>query len=160
MATFTVSSGNYIRPVQGGKIKYFKEAPSQTFKIGDPLILGTDSDEGDQVKISGADPAAITGIAAEAASGVEDTLIGVWVPTPDTEFIIWVESGETIDRDAVGDEFGIVADATYTIWRLDQDETTAPVFSILRIAPGYAHGDMNGAYIGVIKSADSQVYKS
>lgn len=159
MATFTVSSGNYIRPVQGGKIKYFKEAPSQTFIIGDPLILGTDANEGDQVKISGSDPAAIVGIAAEAASGVEDTMIGVWVPSPDTEFIVWVEDAEALDRDNVGDEFGIVADTTYDIWRLDQDETAAPVFHIVRLAPGYAHGDVNGAYIATIKAADSVVYK-
>lgn len=158
MATFTVSSGDAIRPIQGGVLKTFREGASQSFLAGAPLILDTTTDLGDRVVTSGADPAAIVGIAAEDATGTTNAKIQVWVPREDTEFLVTVENAETLDNDAVGDSFGIVYDSTYTIWRLDQDETSAPIFTVLRLAPGYVHGDVNGKYVCSIKPAERQVY--
>lgn len=126
MAAFTLSTGDIPRPYRKNRIDYFREAPSQTFAIGDVLILNTTADKGDQVKISGADPASgtVVGIAAEAASGTENTLIGVYVLDPASEFLIVALNA--LDFDDVGDEFGIVSDATVK-WKLDQTETTAKV---------------------------------
>lgn len=150
MAAFTLSTGDIPRPYRKNRIDYFREAPSQTFAIGDVLILNTTADKGDQVKISGADPASgtVVGIAAEAASGTENTLIGVYVLDPASEFLIVALNA--LDFDDVGDEFGIVSDATVK-WKLDQTETTAKVFRVLKLAPGYTHADTGGKY--VVKSA-------
>jgi len=79
--TFTLSGGDIPRPYRKCRIEYFREAASQTFVKGDILILQTTADKGDQVKISGADPSSgtVVGIAAEDASGTENTQVGVYV---------------------------------------------------------------------------------
>jgi hypothetical protein len=152
MATsFVVGTGDYIRPYRNVRLENFPEAASQTFRVGDPLILQTSADKGHQVKISGADPASgtVVGIAAEAASGTENTSIGVWVLDHQGEFLARVQDASTLDNDQVGDEYGIVADATNLIWRVDTTETTAKVFRVLKLVD--AHGDTNGRVI--VKSA-------
>ena len=142
--------GDYPRPYRKNRIEYFREAPSQTYAIGDVLIRNTTADKGDQVKISGADPSSgtVVGIAAEAASGVENTLVGVYVLDQTAEFIIVALN--SIDFDDPSTEYGIVSDSTVK-WKLDQTESTAKVFRVVKIAPGYTHGDVNGKYI--VKSA-------
>jgi hypothetical protein len=146
MAAFTLAAGDYPRPYRNPRIRYFREAPSQTFAIGDILILNTTADKGDQVKISGADPASgtVVGVAAEAATGTENTIIGVYVLDESAEFII--PALNALDYDDVGDEFGIASDSTVK-WKLDQGETSAKVFRVLAIAPGYTHADTGGKYI-------------
>jgi hypothetical protein len=146
MAAFTLSSGDAPRPYRRCRIEYFREAPSQTFAIGDILIRNTTADKGDQVKISGADPTSgtVVGIAAEAASGTENTQIGVYVLDQSAEFLIVALN--SLDFDDPGTEYGIVSDATCK-WKLDQTESTAKVFRVLKIAPGYTHGDTGGKYI-------------
>lgn len=153
MATFTASSGDYIRPYRNARLRSFPEAASQTFRVGDVLILQTSADKGHQVKISGADPSSgtVVGIAMEAASGVENTQILVAVFDERAEFIAIVGSGQSLDNDDIGDEYGIVSDGTNNIWRLDRTETTAKVFRVVEFAPGYVHGDVNGKFI--VKSA-------
>lgn len=150
MAAFTLSAGDYPRPYRNARIRYFREAPSQTYALGDILILNTTADKGDQVKISGADPSSgtVVGIAAEAASGTENTLVGVYVLDESAEFLI--AALNALDFDEVGDEYGVVSDATVK-WKLDQTESTAKVFRILALAPGYTHADTGGKY--VVKSA-------
>jgi hypothetical protein len=154
MATaYVASSGDHIRPYRNVRLKHFKEAASQTFRVGDPLILQTTADKGDQVKIAGSDPTTgtVVGFAAEVATGTEDTLVAVWVLDYQSEFLVIVQDASTLDRDQVGDEYGIVADATNLIYRLDTTETTSKVFRVTDLAPGYGHGDTNGKL--VVKSA-------
>lgn len=150
MAAFTLSTGDIPRPYRKVRIEYYREAASQTYVAGDIVILQTTADKGDQVKISGADPASgtVVGIAADPASGTENTLVGVYVLDHQAEFL--VVALNALDFDDVGDEFGIVSDATVK-WKLDQTETTAKVFRVLKLAPGYTHGDTGGKYI--VKSA-------
>ncbi|MEQ1726735.1 MAG: hypothetical protein ABL982_00025 [Vicinamibacterales bacterium] len=155
MATISVGKGSYIRPVRNTRIVPFPEAASQTFRVGDVLILQTSADKGNQVKITGADPSAgtVVGIAMAAASGVENTEIPVAVLDEQGEFYIHVQDTGVIDADDIGDEYGIVADATNLIYRLDLTETTAKVFRIVRRATNpatglpYAFADVNGAWI-------------
>jgi hypothetical protein len=153
MATFAVSSGDYIRPVRNTELRSFPEAASQTFKTGDVLIKQTTADKGHQVKVSGADPSSgtVVGIAMQDASGVENTPILVAVLNEKTEFIVAVVSAQALDNDDIGVEYGIASDGTNLIWRLDRTETTAKVFRVVAFAPGYVHGDVNGKFI--VKSA-------
>ena len=156
MATFSVGKGNYIRPYRNVRLRTFPEAASQTFKVGDPLILQTTADKGHQVKISAADPTAgtVVGIAMNAASGVENTPVVVAMLDEQAEFAVLVQDTGALDNDDIGDEYGIVADGTNQIWRLDLTETTAKVFRIVDFAPTpdgsgrmCVHGDVNGAWI-------------
>lgn len=156
MSTFAAAKGHYIRPYRNVRYRTFNEAASQTFRVGDPLILQTSSDKGHQVKIAAADPTAgtVVGFAMGAASGVENTPVVVAMLDEQAEFIVLVQDTGTIDNDDIADEYGIVADATNLIWRLDLTETTAKVFRIVDFAPApdgtsrmCAHGDVNGAWI-------------
>jgi hypothetical protein len=153
MATFTVGTGDYIRPYRRPNMRSFKEAASQTFIVGDLLVLQTTADKGHQVKLSGADPASgtVVGIAMDPATGVENSDINVCVLDERSEFIIRIGDTQAYDNDDVGDEYGVVADGTNKIWRLDRTETTAKVFRVLGPAPGFVHGDVNAAVI--VKSA-------
>ena len=150
MAAYTLGTGDFPVEFRCNRLEHFKEAAGQTFQVGDLLVLQTTADKGDQIKLAGADPAAgtVVGIAYEAASEVEDTLLPVSVLDEGAEFKIPVNAA--LDRDHIGDEFGVVADPT-TRWKLDVSETTAKVFRVVKIAPGYAHGDTGGKYI--VKSA-------
>lgn len=154
MATFSVYKGNYIRPFRNVRTRTLPEAASQTFIVGDPLILQTTADKGNQVKISGADPSGtVVGFAAQAASGVENTPVPVWMLDEQGEFMVHVQDTGAMDNDDIGVEYGIVADATNLIWRLDRTETTAKVFHVVDFAPNpatgvkFAHGDVNGAFV-------------
>lgn len=156
MPTFVIGKGNYIRPYRNVRIRPFPEAASQTFKIGDPLILQTSSDKGQQVKIAAADPTAgtVVGFAMNDASGTENTTVSVAMLDEQAEFMAVIQDAATIDNDDIGDEYGIVADATNVIWRLDLTETSAKVFRIVGFAPKpdsaggmCVHGDVNGAWI-------------
>lgn len=154
MATYVVGKGSYIRPLRSPRIRTLPEAASQTFIVGDPLILATASDKGNQCKISGADPSGtVIGFAMRAATGVENTEIQVAMLDEQAEFYVHVGDTQTLDADDIGVEYGIVADATNLIWRLDRTETSAKVFRVVDFAVNpqtgvkFAHGDVNGAFI-------------
>jgi hypothetical protein len=156
MATFVVGKGGYIRPIRNGRMRPFVEAAAQTFRIGDPLILETVADKGNQVKLAGTDPATgtVVGFAAGAASGVEGTLVNVHPLDEQAEFQVHVQNGGTLDNDHIGLEFGLVADATNQIYRLDTTETTSKVFRVVDFGPKpdgtggkCAAGDVNGTYL-------------
>lgn len=166
--TYVVGKGSYIRPVRNNRIRTFPEAASQTFIVGDPLIFDTSDDTLNQVKISGTDPSAgtVVGIAMTAATGVNLSPITVAMLDEQGEFQIHLADTQTIDVDKLGVEYGIVADATYKIWRLDNTETTAKVFRIVDFAFNpqtgvqFADGDINGAYIVRSAYAVQAVMKS
>jgi hypothetical protein len=152
MATIPVGKGSYIRPHRRTRMRAFPEDSSQTFKVGDPVCLSADSDEGNYIKIAGTDPAtdrAFVGFAAKAATGVKGTMIDVWLATGDAEFVVHVcgaaVADTTLDNDNISVEYGIIADSTNEIWRLDNSETTAKVFRVLNLLD--AHGDTNGRVV-------------
>jgi hypothetical protein len=155
MATFVIGKGNYIRPYRNCRIRPFREAASQTFKVGDPLILETTADKGDQVKVAAADPnGTVVGFATGDASGTENTTVNVALLDEQSEFVAVVDNAQALDYDDIGDEIGIIADATNVIWRLDRTETTVPVGRIVAFGPKpdgsgglCTHGDVNGALV-------------
>lgn len=153
MATIGVGSASYIRPYRNVRTRQFKVDTSQTIRVGDPVVLGSDADEGDRLKLSGADPATdrrFVGFAAEAITttatfnAATDKIL-VWLASGDAEFIVHCENAGVIDNDDISTEYGIVNDATNNIWRLDRTETTAKIFRVLELRD--VHGDVNGRLV-------------
>lgn len=158
MATIGVGAGSYIRPVNIAKTRTgrWRVDASQTVRVGDPLVLSTDSNEGNRLKVAGSDPGTdrgLVGFAAQAlTTGASPTYpadeISVWLATGDAEFLVHCEDAAAIDNDDISVEYGIVNDATNNIWRLDRTETSAKVFRVLRLRD--AHGDVNGRLIVMV----------
>lgn len=153
MATIGVGTGSYIRPLRRARIEEWAVDTSQTVYVGSVLVLSTDSDEGNRLKVSGSDPTTdrkIVGVALGAVTttstfnAVTDKVL-VAVATGDAEFIVHCEDAAAIDNDDISTEYGMVLDSTNNIWRLDRTETTAKVFRVLRLVD--AHGDVNGRLV-------------
>lgn len=157
MATLTVSAGSYIRPYRKARIVHFGEDSSQTFKIGDPLELSGDSNDGNLVVIA-TEPSVIVGFAAAAASGTKGNMVPVWVADESCEFLAHVEDAMALDADFIGDEYDLIADATNTIWRVDTTDTTNPVAKIVGLLDPV--GDVNGRVIFKVLNAARAVYAS
>jgi len=155
MATYSISKGHYIRPARAVRTRTFPEAPSQTFKVGAPLILNTTTDKGNQVAAAAADPdGTVVGFAAKDASGVEGTDIQVWMLDAEAEFHAVIGDTQTLDNDDIGNEFGLVSDGTNVIWRVDRTETSTVVVRVVAFGPkpdgtsgNCVHGDVNAAVI-------------
>lgn len=148
MAAIGVGKGCFIRPHRNVRMRAFPEDSSQTFKVGDPICLSADSDEGNYIKIAGTDPTtdrAFVGFAAAPATGVKGHMVEIWLATVGAEFIGHIEGTTAIDNDMISTELGIVADATYEIWRVDSTETSAKVVRILELYD--AHGDTAGRVV-------------
>jgi len=133
-------------------MRAFPEDSSQTFIVGDPIAMSTDSDEGNYIKIAAADPTTdrnFVGFAAKAATGVKGTMIDVWLATGDAEFVAHVcdaaAADIALDNDYIDTEYGLIADSTYLIWRVDISETTAKLVRVLELLD--AHGDTNGRVV-------------
>lgn len=156
MATIAVSSGNFIRPYRNVRMRQFPVKVSQTILVGDPIILDTTTDKGNRVAKAGTDPTtdrAVVGFAAEAITttatfNAATDKVNVWVATQDAEFLVHCEDAAAIDNDDIGVEYGIVADATNSIYRLDRSDTTNKVFRVLELVD--VHGDVNGRLIASV----------
>lgn len=154
MATIGVGAGSYMRPRYQCMTRSFPVDTSQTVRVGDLLVLSADSDEGNRVKKSGADPTTdrgIVGIAAEAITTTSTHVAAtdkvlVWVAEQGTQFIAYVcgaaFADATLDNDNVSVEFGLLEDTTNNIWRVDNSETTAKLVRVLELLD--IHGDTNG----------------
>ncbi len=143
MATLVVSTGDYMRPYRG-PIRVFNrpEGASQTFRYGTPVIFSSTSGHENEVLTAGTDPTYVVGVTSQAASGTQGTSLPVWSAEPDVEFIGRVQDGGTLAYTNVGTAYGIVYDATNTIWRVDLSETTTT--SVIVTALVDAVGDING----------------
>lgn len=148
MATLSVGAGNIVRPYRNCRVRHFKEGASQTFKMGEPVILSATSDKGNKITIAAADPQVdVVGFAAADASGTEDTMIPVWVADEDAEFLIHALDAQTVDVDDIGVNFGITKDSTNVIWRLDRTKTTTTLQALRVLELKDDHGDINGRYV-------------
>ena len=153
MATISVSSGSYIKPYRNVRVRQFLVDVSQTVRIGDPMVLSADSDEGNRIKVASADPAtdrAFVGFAAEAITttathnSTTDKIL-VWLAEERAEFKVHVVDSHAIDNDDISVRYGIASDGTNNIWRLDRTETSATVFKVLELLD--EHGDVNGRLV-------------
>lgn len=118
--TYAVSSGDIMRPLEGGRIKWYPEDASQSFAIGDVLIAGAAGVE-NKVKIASANPtAAIVGVAAGAASGTTGNLVPVWVAQNDQLFVARAVASDALDYSDIGTARAIQPHGTYTnVWVVD-----------------------------------------
>lgn len=149
MATIGVGAGSYMRPRYTARTRTFRVDASQTVLVGSLMVLSADSDEGNRVKVAGADPTTdrgVVGIAAQAittgASPTAADKVVIWLAEQGTEFVAHVQASETLDNDDIGVEFGLVIDATNGIMRVDTSETTAKLVRVLELLD--AHGDTEG----------------
>jgi len=133
-------------------VKHYRVQINQVIRVGDPVVLSVTADQGDRIALAAADPAVdrgFVGFAAEAittgATVTAEQKIPVWLVTQDSEFLVHVANTQALDNDDISVEYGIVADATNLIWRLDKTETTAKIFRVLELKD--AHGDVNGRLV-------------
>ena len=139
MVTFVAGAGDGFRPYRNTRIMYFLEGASQSFKPGHVVVLSA----GKLVK-GASDPAAntVVGVAAEAATGVTDRKIGVYMADETAEFQGRVQDTGALALANVGAQFGIVLDGARDIFRIDLTETTAKTCTVTELLD--AVGDVNG----------------
>lgn len=147
MAARTVTSADYIRPFRGPvRLRTFKEGASQTFKKGYMLKFGADAGHEERVIVVGADPTLVVGVAAQDASGVTDADVSVWLAEPGAEFQGVVQDTGALDQTQLAAAgYGMIADATNLIHRIDLSETTAKVVHITQLID--ADADTNGRVV-------------
>lgn len=97
-----------------------KEGASQTFKKGAPVII----DANGYVTVAGTGPSVIWGIAAEDAhnGGSDGDYEVICYPLTDSD--LWEASAEdALAQTQIGDDYGLVADATTGAWYVDSGST-------------------------------------
>ena len=143
MVTFIAGAGDGPRPYRNTRIMYFLEGAGQTFKPGHVVILSA----GKIVKAASAAVAAIVGVAAEAASGVTDRKIGVYVADENAELQGRVQDTGVLALANVGAQFGIVLDAAAgrDIFRVNLADTTNKAVTVTELID--AVGDVNGKVV-------------
>lgn len=100
-------------------LKRFPLATSETFIFGNLVVLDASGD----IEECGADPAEITGMAAEnAADVIEPGYVMVYVATDDAYFAMEPSAG-TITEAAIGEDYGVVLASS--VWLLDLTDTSA-----------------------------------
>jgi len=158
MATITVGSGNTMRPYRKCRLVHYPESASQSFRVGDVLVLDTVAGKQMKCKKAGADPIPVLGVAADSASGVEGTRIGVYVATAQSEFRAMTDSSTTLPNTAIGTQFGIVEDSTNFVWRVDQSETTnkrVVITEVPNLNGNGTYGDTNAEVVFRFIETDS-----
>lgn len=142
MATIVVGAGNHFRPHRFTRIAYFLEGAAQTFKAGHLVVLSA----GKIVK-GATDPAAstIVGVAAEAASGVTDRKIGVYLADENAEFIGNVQDTGALALANIGTAYGIVLDAGNDIFRVDLSDAVNTRVRVTELIDAVA--DVNGLVV-------------
>jgi hypothetical protein len=155
MATIVVTNKNVFRTRRLDRIAYFLEGAAQTFKAGHVVILSA----GKVVK-GATDPAAgtVLGVAAEAASGITDNKIGVFVADENAEFIGNVQDTGVLALANVGLSCGLVLDGVNDVHRVDLADTTNLQVKVLELVD--AVGDVNGLVVFKFLNAARVPYAS
>ena len=153
MATLTVSSQDFIKPVRlstVGEIRSYPEGASQTYRLGAILVKSTVSGYENYVVQADTTGAAypttgtVVGIAASAASGTTGTGQLTYVANDNQEFIGRIQDGSAIAATMQGLACGIVYDTTNTIWRVDTTNTSAAGQVVVITELVDPVGDVNG----------------
>lgn len=143
MATIAVGANNHFRPYRFCRLMYFLEGPAQTFKAGHVVVMNASN----QIIKGGTDPAAATvvGVAAEAASGVTNRKIGVYVADENSEFQGNVQDTGALAQANIGLQYSIVLDGTNDIFRVDLGDTTNKRVVVTELID--QAGDVNGRVV-------------
>jgi len=140
VATLTVTAKSIARPIRFSRLAYFSEGAGQSFKVG--ALVGIAAGV---VAAGVTDPAAATivGLAAENATGVTGSQVGVWVADQNTEFVAHLQDAGALAAADVGALYGVVVDAAKgNILRVDKSDTTNTRVVVTRLVD--AVGDVNG----------------
>lgn len=142
MATISVNSKNHFRPYRNTRIAYFLEGAAQSFKAGHVVVLS-----GGKIVKGASDPAASTvvGVAAEAATGVTDTKVGVYLADENAEFVGNVQDTGVLALANIGTAYGIVLDAGNDIFRVDLSDAVNTRVRVTELID--AVGDVNGLVV-------------
>ena len=152
--TFTVSSGDFMRPFKSRpRIQHFPMAATQTFKLGEPLIMDAASTE-NRVKVAANSPTSlIVGVAAANAADVANSdgttagaLVPVWCATHDAVFRAVGKANQALDYTDLSVGLAILKDATNNIWYIDNTSTGADAVVPLTIIAPAVQGDFQGYY--------------
>ena len=157
MAQITLSSGSFIRPYTAGSVRldYYPESTGQSFVVGEPVIYDAAvASAGHRITIAAADPTLILGFAAQKASSVQGTSIGVWMAEAGAEFRGHLNVAAVSTH--AGRRTGIIKDSTLNIWQLDPAETTANCLMITKFIDGI--GDTNNAVVFTVNAGYRQGY--
>ncbi len=134
--TFSVGSGDYVRPWRNVRIKHFPVTVSQTIVRGAAVKLAGAGLE-NRIKIGVVtETSGYVGFAAESITTtsthnpVTDT-IAVWLGTEDAEFIGRTVSDDAVDFTDIGVGVALDIDATNGIWVVETDDVTAEVVRVL-----------------------------
>jgi 4-hydroxyphenylpyruvate dioxygenase-like putative hemolysin len=148
--TVTVGAGNTMRPYRRCDVRHFPETATQTFIVGDVLIFDNASGKEFKVKKAGTDPTNIVGVAAEAASGVEGTMVAVYVADEKAEFKANLVDTQVLATTSIGSKFGITIDNTNKIWRVDNTKTSntrVVITDVDHLAADGTWGDTNATVV-------------
>lgn len=152
--TYTVGSGDIIRPYKSRpRIQHFPMAASQSFKMGEPLIMDAASTE-NRVKVAANQPTTlIVGIAAAAAADCANSdgtttgaLVPVWCATHDAVFKAVGKALQALDYTDLSLGLALLKDATNNIWYIDNTDTTHDAVVPLTIIAPAVQGDFQGYY--------------
>jgi hypothetical protein len=135
--TFTVGSGDYMRPWRNCRIQHFPVHVSQTLKRGyvvqlagagyeNRIIASTDTVT---TKIVGVVAADITTTATHVASTDK---VPVWLATEDAEFIARTVADDAVDFSDIGVNVSLEIDVTNSIVRVETDDTTYETVKVLQ----------------------------
>ena len=128
MADFTISSGDYIRPYKSPwgsfPMNSIGESTGATFLYGDVLelstVVSTNHHRAVRASTSGSTciSTSIIGIAATAASSVQDTPISYYEANRNVDF--WARTrGGLLQSSCVDSSYGLFRDSTKNVWLVD-----------------------------------------
>lgn len=134
-----------VEAVRSGTL-YGKEAASQSFKKGTPLINSSG-----KLATAGTAPATVRGISVKAASGTTDEVVEYYRIQPGVLYEMTFTG--TIAQSDIHSNVGIVKDATTGYWYADSADTGDQV-TIESLAPGWAIGDTKPRVLVTFNSAN------
>jgi len=134
--TYTLCSGDYIRPWRNVRLKEFPVHVSQTVLVGSVLQKGGAGYENRVILSTDTVTTGIVGVAAEAitttATHVAATdKVLVWLATPDAEFVGRTVADDAVDFTDIGVNVELEIDATYSITEVQTDGTAYEVVQVL-----------------------------
>ena len=135
--TYTVSSGDVIRPWRNVRVQEYPVHTSQTVLQGSVLKADTAGYENRAVLSTDTTTAKILGVAAEAITttsthnAVTDRVL-VYLATEDAEFIARTDADTAVDFTMLGGNYELEIDGTNSITRVQLDGTTYEVVKLLQ----------------------------
>jgi len=146
--------------VEGAKIEYFPVTAGLTFYAGEMLYITSTAG---RVQECSSDCTVTCGMAAaDNAAAAVDTLVPVYVPTPNTRYEFNVYHGTpasaTTAKVLVGNSYNIFAGTK--VMYVDRNDQTVPFFKIEKLSEKDVEGDLFGRVIVSIVPEVAQVAKS